>query len=63
MDTFKIGDKVMWMRPKRRGGPIVATFMGYAGRGWDSAVIDTEFRRTTVRIKSLVHYIAFEVRS
>ncbi len=53
MNTFKIGDKVLWMRPKQRGWPIEAVFMGYVGKNNQSAVINTKYQRTTVRVKSL----------
>ena len=63
MNTFKIGDKITWMRPKSRGGPVVGVFKGYTGKNNASAVIDTDHQRTTVRVKSLYPYVSFVVQS
>ena len=67
MNTFKIGDKVKWLRPASRGGPVVAVFKGYCGKytidiGYNSAVIDTGTQRTTVLVSKLVEFSGFEVR-
>ncbi len=67
MNTFKIGDKVKWLRPASRGGPVLAVFKGYCGKytidiGYNSAVIDTGTQITTVRASKLVKLNGFEVR-